>query len=223
MTCKDKASYGSSPPCNLKDAPAASKNAVCRRIRKSGRFESVSQKRKVAETSHRIDRNRPKIVLNPYFPAYSKSPWKGANMYMWLYGLNMPCKNILALQTSHTVRPGGRTFRDCFSKIIVFVFLRTFELTTLLLKSLYLRLHCYTQELEASLLGYHWKWIDLSDTKIQIRTAPSFERFPGKQDGGMTYMPVCSRWVFERQAGVLQCAAVCCIVLQCVAMCCTWV
>jgi len=42
--------------------------------KKSGKFKSVTPKRKV---THRFDRHQAKICLNPNFLAYSKSPWTG--------------------------------------------------------------------------------------------------------------------------------------------------
>jgi len=62
-----------------------SKNAVLRcneKYFKSGYFYT---KRKVAEDPHRFGRHRSKIGLNPNVFAYSKSPWAGANMHIWVY------------------------------------------------------------------------------------------------------------------------------------------
>jgi len=80
--------------------------------KKSGRFESVSQKCKIAENLHWIDCHcRPKIDLNPNFLGYDlKSPWTGANMHMRFCGLNVPLEKVSAFLKSHRVRQKTRNF-----------------------------------------------------------------------------------------------------------------
>ena len=62
------------------------KNAVLMHNKKSasGKFKSVAPKRKVAKNPYRFDRHRAKICPNPNIFAYSKSPWTGANIHVWV-------------------------------------------------------------------------------------------------------------------------------------------
>jgi len=77
------------------------KNAVFICNKKDGKSGSVAPKRKVAEKLHRFDCHRTKIRPNPNIPAYSKSPWQGANMHFIVYVSNMPWKKVPAFLKSH--------------------------------------------------------------------------------------------------------------------------
>ena len=102
---------------------------------KSGKFKSVVPKRKVANPPHRFDRHQVKIRLNLNFLAYSKSPcqWTGARMRV--------VKCVLGKSSCVSKIPPVLPTKQ---RITVSVFLSTLQLTALLLKSFYLRLHCYT-------------------------------------------------------------------------------
>ena len=94
----------------------ASKKAVFRCNKKSGKFKSVAPKRKKAETLHWIDSHRTKIGLNPNFHGYSKSPWTGANMHTWFYGsiclwIFFCVSKIPRVMRKTTETPGNNRFR----------------------------------------------------------------------------------------------------------------
>jgi len=81
--CNFKASKVASFWMGSKDAPQ--KMQFLGAIKKVSSLDVPHQNTKVAGKPHRFGHHRSKIGLNPNVLAYSKSPWIGANMNIWVY------------------------------------------------------------------------------------------------------------------------------------------
>jgi len=123
--------------------------------KKSGKFQSVAPKRKVAEIPHSFDRHRAKICPNPNFLAYPKSSWTEANMQK---------ENFPASLKSH----------QCCQKTAnnLSVFLSTLQLTAWLWKIFRPCLQCYTLTLLAIEKNVDWKKL-----KILVQNQSFWDNF----------------------------------------------
>jgi len=60
------------------------------------------------ETPHRLGCHRTKIASNSNVLAYSKSPWTGADMHIWIYEQKMPSEKVPGFLKSHPCRKKNR-------------------------------------------------------------------------------------------------------------------
>ena len=150
--------------CNLK-------NAVLRSNKTSGKSDSVAPKCKMVEKCHRIDRHL-QIGLNPNFLGNSHSPWTGTNMHKWFDGQSNFREKVPAFLKSHKCR-GGKQENP---RIVVSVFLCTFEIIALHLKKFHLLLHCYTLPTGARTLHKREPTDEYVRIRIRQRTAKKGNR-----------------------------------------------